>query len=151
LQLCGPKYLTRGGWSSPGTVAQFRCLVRSGRDRQPTRSGGWRSRSFFAGLAGIINNKFYVITPNYAFKIDVTAWGWIHLILGVIVVAAGIGLLTGQTWARVVGVVIAVLSALANFLFLPHYPLWSILVIALDLMIIWALLVYGRVIGSREA
>lgn len=111
-------------------------------------SGLW---SFFAGLAGIINNKFYVITPNYAFKIDVTAWGWIHLILGIIVVAAGIGLLTGQTWARVVGVVIAVLSALANFLFLPHYPLWSILVIALDLMIIWALLVYGRVIGSREA
>jgi hypothetical protein len=111
-------------------------------------SGLW---SFFAGLAGIINNKFYVVTPNYAFKIDVTAWGWIHLILGIIVVAAGIGLLAGQTWARVFGVAVAVLSALANFLFLPHYPLWSILVIALDVMIIWALLLYGRVIGSREA
>jgi hypothetical protein len=77
--------------------------------------------------------------------------GWIHLILGIVVVAAGIGLLTGQIWARVFGVIMAGLSALANFLFLPHYPLWSILVIALDVMIIWALLVYGRVIGSHEA
>ncbi len=69
----------------------------------------------------------------------------------IVVVAAGIGLLTGQTWARVFGVIMAGQSALANFLFLPHYPLWSILVIALDVMIIWALLVYGRVIGSHEA
>jgi hypothetical protein len=111
-------------------------------------SGFW---SIFAGLAGIIKSKFYVVTPNYAFKLDATAWGWIHLILGIIVVAAGIGLLAGQTWARVVGVVIAVISAVENFLFLPHYPIWSILVIAVDLMIIWALLVYGRVIGSHEA
>ena len=111
-------------------------------------SGLW---SIFDGLAGIIKGKFYIVTPNYAFKIDASAWGWIHLILGVIVVAAGIGLLAGQTWARVVGVVIAVISALENFLFLPHYPLWSILVIAVDVMIIWALLVYGRVIGSHAA
>jgi hypothetical protein len=110
-------------------------------------SGLW---SFFTGLAGLIKHKFYVITPNYTFKIDITAWGWIHLILGIVVVAAGIGLLLGQTWARVIGVVLAVLSAVANFLFLPYYPFWSVLVIALDLMIIWALLVYGRVIGSHE-
>ncbi len=111
-------------------------------------SGVW---SFLAGLAGLIKHQFYAVTPNYTFKIDVTAWGWIHLILGVTVAAAGIGLLLGQTWARVVGVILAVISAVANFLFLPYYPFWSILVILLDVMIIWALLVYGRVIGSHEA
>jgi low temperature requirement protein LtrA len=111
-------------------------------------SGFWR---FFAGLAGIIKHHFYAITPDYAFKINVTTWGWIHLVLGIIVFAAGVGLLAGQTWARVVGVVLAVISAVENFLFLPYYPFWAILVIAVDLMIIWALLVYGRVIGSHEA
>ena len=111
-------------------------------------SGVW---SFFAGLAGLIKHQFYVVTPNYAFKIDVTAWGWIHLILGIVVFAAGVGLLAGQTWARVIGVILAVVSAVANFLFLPYYPLWAILVILLDVMIIWALMVYGRVIGSHEA
>lgn len=86
--------------------------------------------------------------PNYAFKIDITAWGWTHLILGVLVAITGIGLLLGQTWARVVGIILAVLSAVANFLFLPYYPFWSILVITLDIIIIWALAVYGRVVGS---
>jgi len=81
----------------------------------------------------------------------VTSPGWIHLILGVVVFAAGVGLPAGQTWARVVGVVLAVISAVENFLFLPYYPFWAIFVIAVDLMIIWALLVYGRVIGSHEA
>ena len=114
-------------------------------------SRGTRDADAGCGLAGLIKHQFYVVSPNYSFKIDVTAWGWIHLILGVTVAAAGIGLLLGQTWARVVGVILAVISAVANFLFLPYYPFWSILVILLDVMIIWALLVYGRVIGSHEA
>jgi hypothetical protein len=108
-------------------------------------SGLW---SFVTGLTGLIEHHFYAITRNYAFKIDITAWGWIHLILGIVVAITGIGLLLGQTWARVVGIILAVLSAVANFLFLPYYPFWSILVITLDVIIIWALAVYGRVVGS---
>ena len=100
-------------------------------------AGVW---GFFEGLAAVIKHQFYVVTPNYAYSINVSAWGWIHLILGVAVAAAGICLFLGQTWARVVGIILASLSALANFLFIPYYPFWSILVIALDVFVIWALL-----------
>jgi hypothetical protein len=96
------------------------------------------------GLAGIFENEFYVATRNYVFEGDATAWGWTHLIIGVIVGLAGLGLLSGQTWARVVGIFLAVLSAIANFLFIPYYPLWSLLIIALDVFVIWALAAHGR-------
>jgi hypothetical protein len=96
-----------------------------------------------AGLIAIFENEFYAATRNYLFEFDVTAWGWIHLILGVIVALAGFGLLSGATWARVVGITLAALSAIANFLFIPYYPFWSLLIIALDVFVIWALAVYG--------
>jgi hypothetical protein len=96
-----------------------------------------------AGLIAIFENDFYVATRNYLYEFDVTTWGWIHLILGVIVALAGFGLLSGATWARVVGITLASLSAIANFLFIPYYPFWSLLIIALDVFVIWALAVYG--------
>ena len=97
-----------------------------------------------AGIAAIFEDEFFVVGPNYIYDLDVTAWGWIHLILGVVLVLAGIGVMAGATWARVVGITLASLSAIANFFFIPYYPLWSILVIALDVAVIWALAVYGR-------
>lgn len=97
-----------------------------------------------AGLAAIFENEFYTVTPNYVLEFDVTAWGWIHLLLGVIVVFAGYGLLSGQTWARVVGIVLASVSALVNFAFIPYYPFWSLAIIALDVFIIWALATQAR-------
>jgi len=96
-----------------------------------------------AGLVAIFENEFYVATRNYLFQFDATTWGWIHLIGGVIVALAGWGVLAGQTWARVVGITLAVLSAIANFLFIPYYPFWSLLIIALDVFVIWALAVHG--------
>ena len=96
-----------------------------------------------AGLVAIFENEFYVATRNYLFQFDATSWGWIHLILGVIVALAGFALLSGATWARVVGITLAVLSAIANFLFIPYYPFWSLLIIALDVFVIWALAVHG--------
>jgi hypothetical protein len=96
-----------------------------------------------AGLAAIFENEFYVQARNYLYEVDVTAWGWIHLILGVIVALAGFGVLSGATWARVVGITLAVLSAIANFLFIPYYPFWSLLIIALNVFVIWALAVHG--------
>lgn len=101
-----------------------------------------------AGLAAIIEDKFYVVTPNYAYQIDVTGWGWIHLIVGIFVVLAGVYVLSGRLWARIVGITIAVLSALANFFFIPYYPFWSLLIIALDVFVIWALATYR---GDRTA
>jgi hypothetical protein len=95
------------------------------------------------GLAGIVENEFYVTTRNYVFEADATTWGWTHLIIGVIVGLAGLALLSGQTWARVVGIFLAVVSAISNFLFIPYYPLWSLLIIALDVFVIWALAAHG--------
>jgi hypothetical protein len=97
-----------------------------------------------AGLVAIFENEFYVATRNYLFQFDATTWGWIHLILGVVVALAGWGVLAGQTWARVVGITLAVLSAVVNFAFIPYYPFWSLTVIALDIFVIWALAAHGR-------
>ena len=96
-----------------------------------------------AGLAGIIENEFYVVTPNYLYSFDATSWGWIHLLLGILVAAAGFAVFAGRLWARAVGIVLATLSAIANFLFLPYYPIWSVLIIALDVVVIWALAFHG--------
>jgi hypothetical protein len=99
---------------------------------------------FFAGLVAIFDNEFYVATRNYVFQFDATTWGWIHLLVGLLVALAGLGLLAGRTWARVVGITLAVLSAIANFLFIPYYPFWSLTAIALDVFVIWALAAHGR-------
>ena len=92
-----------------------------------------------AGLAAIINDEYFVVGKNYTYDIDTTAWGWIHMGIGAIAILVGVGLMMRQEWAAVAGIAIAVLSALSNFMFLPYYPLWSIVIIAFDVAIIWAL------------
>jgi hypothetical protein len=92
-----------------------------------------------AGLAAIFENEFFVVRDNYAYEIDITAWGWIHLIVGAIVAIAGISIYTGAAWARSVGVLLALISAVANFFFIPYYPVWAVLIIALNIAVIWAL------------
>jgi hypothetical protein len=104
-------------------------------------AGGFQ---IIAGLVAIFTNEFYVATPRYLLQFDVTSWGWIHLLVGLILVGAGSGLLSGRTWARVVGVTLAILSALANFAFIPYYPIWSLIIITLNVFIIWALVAHGR-------
>lgn len=100
--------------------------------------------AFFEGLAAIIRGSFFVVLPNYAFNLSATGWGIIHLILGVFVFAAGAALFADKLWARITGVVLASFSAIANFVFLPYYPVWAIVMIAIDMFIIWALL-YPRI------
>jgi hypothetical protein len=95
------------------------------------------------GLIAIFENEFYVATRNYLFQFDATTWGWIHLILGLLVAFAGYGLLSGRTWARAAAIALAVLSAISNFLFIPYYPFWSLLIIALDVFVIWAVAAHG--------
>ena len=95
------------------------------------------------GLIAIFQNEFYVATRNYIFQFDATTWGWIHLLVGLLVAFAGYGLLSGKTWARLVALTLAVLSALANFLFIPYYPFWALLLITLDIFVIWAIAAHG--------
>ena len=95
---------------------------------------------FFQGLVAVINgNQFFVTTPNYVFQLNVTTWGWIHLVLGAVIAVAGLFIFTGNIVARSVGMVLAGLQALANFVWLPYSPLWSIIIIAIDVFIIWSL------------
>ena len=96
------------------------------------------------GLVAIFENEFYVQTRNYLFQFDATTWGWIHLVLGLLVAFAGYGLLSGRTLARVVAITLAVLSAIANFLWLPYYPFWAMLIIAVNIFVIWAIAAHGR-------
>jgi hypothetical protein len=91
-----------------------------------------------AGLAAIFDDNFYVVTRNYAFDLDVTAYGWLHLIVGILVVWAGYSLFSRKAWAGIVAIALAVVSAVTNFFFIPYYPFWSILMIALAVWVIWA-------------
>ena len=104
-----------------------------------------------AGLVAIFENEFYVSTRNYLFQFDATSWGWVHLLVGLILAFAGWGLLSGRTWARVLAITLAVFSATTNFLFLPYYPFWALIVIALDIFVIWALTAHGHDLQHRNA
>jgi hypothetical protein len=101
------------------------------------------------GLIAIFQNEFYVTTRNYIFQFDATTWGWIHLVLGLLVALAGWGLLSGRTWARAAAIILAVLSATANFFFIPYYPFWAILIITLDIFVIWAVAAHGGELRDR--
>ena len=91
------------------------------------------------GLAAIFDDDFYVVAQNYAFDLDVTAWGWIHVLLGISLIVTGYFLFARRPWAGVVTLMLAALSAVSNFFFIPFYPFWSILNIALAIWVIWAL------------
>ena len=91
------------------------------------------------GLVALFNDEFFVVTRNYTFDLDVTAWGWIHLIIGIVVLATGFGLFARSTWAGVTGIMICALSAISNFFFIPYYPIWALLLIGLNIWVIWAL------------
>ncbi|MGW0863426.1 DUF7144 family membrane protein [Streptomyces sp. NPDC002611] len=96
----------------------------------------------FQGIAAIANDEVYTSFGEYVFAFDLTAWGWIHLVVGVLVVLAGFGLFTGATWARVVGAGVVGLALIANFIWLPYQPFWSIIMIVTGLFVLWSVFNY---------
>lgn len=94
------------------------------------------------GIVGIARDSVLVVSGGYAYHFNVRAWGWIHLVLGVLAFLIGLGLLNGRAWARYLGIAIAALNMVANFMFLPFQPVWSLIMIAIDVFIIWSLTVY---------
>ena len=94
------------------------------------------------GLAGIVHDKWLVALPNYVYAFDLTLWGWLHLLVGLALLAIGIFLLRGATWARVAGILAAAISAILNFVWLPYSPWWALLLIGIDVLVIWALATY---------
>lgn len=104
------------------------------------------SIAFLQGLVAAVNDTWvgWNAATSNAIVVDLTAWGWVHMIVGVIVFLAGIGVFTGNILARTVGVIIASISLIVNFMWLPAYPLWAIIVITIDALVIWALTAHGR-------
>ncbi|WP_033258056.1 MULTISPECIES: hypothetical protein [Kitasatospora] len=96
----------------------------------------------FRGIMAIAEDDVFVTTPRYVFKFDLTSWGWIHLVIGVLVALVGFFVIKGAAWARIAGIFLVSLSLIGSFLDLPYYPLWSLVIIALDVFVIWALCVY---------
>ncbi|MFM9263450.1 hypothetical protein ACKAMS_32955 [Rhodococcus sp. 5A-K4] len=90
------------------------------------------------GIAALAENNVFVAGINYTYRFDLTTWGWIHIVLGTIAVVVSLGLLGGMVWARGMAFVIAALSIVANFLWMLYYPVWAIVIIALDVAVIWA-------------
>jgi len=91
------------------------------------------------GISALAGDTVYVRTRDYVYSFDLTTWGWIHLLLGLAAIAVGLAIMAGQTWGLLVGIAVAGLSAIANFLVLPQYPLWALVLITLDVAVIWAL------------
>ena len=96
------------------------------------------------GVVALATNEFYVVTRRWLFEFDVTTWGWVHILLGLLGAATGVALLIGAFWARLLGVIIAAVSVIANFLWLPYYPVWALIIIAFDVFVIWALTTHGQ-------
>ena len=94
---------------------------------------------FFEGLSAVLKDDVYVTTPNYIYQFDLTTWGWLHLIVGAVALVVGISILMGQAWAMVMGIILATLSLLMQFLFIPWAPIWALVIIATDMFVIWAL------------
>ncbi len=127
-------------------------------DVQPTEMTAWVGWIFFAGAMMVMLGSFHVIEGLVAvFKdevflvgksglvinVDYTTWGWVHIIGGLVIAGAGIALFTGRIWARTIGVIMAMVSAIVNITFLSAYPVWSAIMITLDVLVIWALTVHG--------
>ena len=101
-----------------------------------------------SGFVALLDSEFYVVTLRWIFQFDISTWGWIHLILGIVILASGCGLFLGAVWARIVGVILAAVAGLLAFAWLPYYPIWAILFIAISVAVIWALTVHGRDIAE---
>ncbi|HVL62963.1 MAG TPA: hypothetical protein VM430_16345 [Microbacterium sp.] len=101
--------------------------------------------SIVQGIVAVVGpNSYYVVTEGSLFLFDVAGWGWWNIIIGVLLALTAVALMAGQTWARVVAVILVIISAIGQLLLIPAQPWWSIIVIAIEILVIYALIVHGR-------
>ncbi|QNN52811.1 DUF7144 family membrane protein [Nocardioides mesophilus] len=129
---------------------------------QPTAWTGWvlfgavmmvllGSFQVIAGLVALFDDGYYlVVSDQLMVNVDYNAWGTAHLVIGLIALAAGFGLMTGAMWARVTGIVVAVISALVNLAFIPAFPIWAVTMIALDVIVIYAITAHGGELKTQR-
>lgn len=132
---------------------------------QETRVTGWVGWIWFAGmmmimvglfnvmngLLAIVDDTHYIAAGQRLLMFDSTGWGWVHLIIGLVVVVTGIALAVGQPWARIAGVVLVMLNAFTQMAWIAYNPWWSLIVIAIDVLIIYAIIVHGREAETLKA
>ena len=145
----------QSGYSTPGGSEQSGYTTPEGYETGRTGWTGWIAfagvmmiisggLNAFYGLVGIVNDEWVVWTNRASLYLDISQWGWVHLIVGLVMLLAGIGVFSGNFLARTVGVIVAALSLIANFFFIPAYPLWALIVITIDVLVIWALTAHGK-------
>lgn len=129
---------------------------------EPTGWAGWvlfgammmillGSFQAIAGLVALFDEGYYITGPNgLVVNVDYTTWGWVHLVIGVVALAAGFGLFTGAMWARVLGITVAVISAIVNFAFMAAFPVWAITMITIDVLVIYAIAAHGREVAAYD-
>jgi len=140
------------------TVTETPMTESSAPPHTPPERTGWAGWAVFAGvmlvlvgafqaidgLVALFKDEIYVVRPSgLVVNVDYTAWGWVHLLLGIVLIAAGAAIFSGRVWGRTLGVVAALISAVLNFAYIPAYPVWSILIIAVDVFVIYALIAHG--------
>jgi hypothetical protein len=150
--------MTDSGSSGRGTVHAEPAPSSPSRGSRVTEPTGWVGWIWFGGtvmvllgifsviegIVALFNDKYYVVAPQGLLVFDITGWGWVHLILGALAIVAGVALFTGAMWARATAVVLLVVNAIAQLMFMPAYPFWALTVLALDIVVIWAILAHGR-------
>ncbi|MCP3819394.1 hypothetical protein NLX86_15155 [Streptomyces sp. A3M-1-3] len=122
-----PKPKTGGGWAAGGTLFAGVLLLVTG------------LMSIIEGIAGIAEDDVYTRIGDYVFSFDLTAWGWIHLIVGIVAAFTGWGILKGAEWARLTGIALAALNIVLQFMFLPYQPVWAVFSMGISAFVIWAL------------
>ena len=145
-------------------VRQSTATADPGFNVQPTKATGWVGWIAFSGIlmvmlgmfqavmgfVALFKDDFYLVgRTGLVVSLDYTTWGWVHLLIGILAVCAGFGVLVGQMWARVFGIILALVSAVTNLVFIAAYPIWSTIVIVVDVLVIYALAGHGR--GVRAA
>lgn len=103
-----------------------------------------------AGLTGILRQSYYLVSEQSLIAFNYATWGWIHTVIGFVIFMAGIAVMSGSTWGRVVGIIIAALGTIASFAFMAAYPFWTIVIIIVNTLIIYALIVHGTEVRDQE-
>jgi len=96
------------------------------------------------GLVAVFNDTIYSQRGSITVALDVTGWGWFHIVWGLLLLGTGMALYAGQTWARVTAIVLVALNMITQLMEMPAYPLWSLVILALDILILWAIIVHGE-------
>jgi hypothetical protein len=96
-----------------------------------------------AGLVALFKDELYLVGEKNVWVLNITSWGWIHLIAGVVILMAGLAVMSGKMWGRVIGIVLGILAAVANFAFIPVYPIWSVIMMTMSILVVYAMVAHG--------